>query len=55
MVVGAIMAMVPVALGCASTLYTFYPPLIGSALFYIGLVLVIIGFLDRGRADDDAR
>jgi len=29
-VAGAIMAMVPVALGRASVLYTFYPPLTGS-------------------------
>jgi cytochrome c oxidase subunit 1 len=42
-VVGAIMAMVPVALGRASVLYTFYPPLIGSAFYYIGVVLVVVG------------
>ena len=27
----------------ASVLYTFYPPLIGSPWFYIGLVLVVVG------------
>ena len=42
-VAGAIMAMVPVALGRASVLYTFYPPLIGNAFYYIGVVLVVIG------------
>jgi cytochrome c oxidase subunit 1 len=42
-VVGAIMAMVPVALGRASVLYTFYPPLIGNAFYYIGVVLVVVG------------
>src|SRR6185437_8896505 len=42
-VVGAIMAMVPVALGRASVLYTFYPPLIGSPFYYIGVVLVVVG------------
>jgi len=42
-VAGAIMAMVPVALGRASVLYTFYPPLIGSAFYYIGVVLVVVG------------
>jgi len=42
-VLGAIMAMVPVALGRASVLYTFYPPLIGSAFYYIGVVLVVVG------------
>src|SRR5690242_20428132 len=33
---GALIAMVPVALGRASVLYTFYPPLIGHPLYYIG-------------------
>ena len=42
-VAGSIMAMVPVALGRASVLYTFYPPLIGNAFYYIGLVLVVVG------------
>jgi cytochrome c oxidase subunit I len=41
--VGAVMAMVPVALGRASVLYTFYPPLIGNAFYYIGVVLVVVG------------
>ncbi|MDB5570234.1 MAG: cytochrome c oxidase subunit [Hyphomicrobiales bacterium] len=38
---GVVMAVVPVLLGRASVLYTFYPPLTGSAWFYIGLVLVV--------------
>jgi cytochrome c oxidase subunit 1 len=42
-VVGAVMAMIPVALGRASVLYTFYPPLIGNAFYYIGVVLVVVG------------
>jgi cytochrome c oxidase subunit I len=42
-VVGAITAMVPVALGRASVLYTFYPPLVGNAFYYIGVVLVVVG------------
>jgi cytochrome c oxidase subunit I len=42
-VVGAVTAMVPVSLGLASVLYTFYPPLIGSPFYYIGLVLVVVG------------
>jgi cytochrome c oxidase subunit 1 len=42
-VVGAITAMVPVALGRASVLYTFYPPLIGNPFYYIGVVLVVVG------------
>ncbi len=40
---GAVMAMVPVALGRASVLYTFYPPLIGNPFYYIGVVLVVVG------------
>lgn len=42
-VVGAIVAMIPVAIGRASVLYTFYPPLIANALYYIGIVLVVVG------------
>ena len=41
-IAGAITAMAPVALGRASVLYTFYPPLIGSAFYYIGVVLVVM-------------
>lgn len=40
-VIGVVMAIVPVLLGRASVLYTFYPPLTASAWFYIGLVLVV--------------
>jgi cytochrome c oxidase subunit 1 len=36
-------AMVPVALGLASVLYTFYPPMIGNPFYYIGVVLVVVG------------
>ena len=42
-VAGAVMASVPVALGRASVLYTFYPPMIANAFFYIGVVLVVVG------------
>ncbi|CAN7545208.1 b(o/a)3-type cytochrome-c oxidase subunit 1 [Trinickia sp. LjRoot230] len=42
-VVGAVMAMVPVSLGQASVLYTFYPPMIGSPYYYLGVVLVVVG------------
>src|SRR5262249_55910450 len=41
-VAGVVMAVIPIALGDASVLYTFYPPLTGSAWFYIGLVLVVV-------------
>jgi cytochrome c oxidase subunit 1 len=42
-IVGAVMAMVPVSLGLASVLYTFYPPMIGSPFYYLGIVLVVVG------------
>src|SRR6202046_5167934 len=41
--VGAVTAMVPVSLGLASILYTFYPPMIGNPFYYIGVVLVVVG------------
>jgi cytochrome c oxidase subunit I len=42
-VIGTVAAIVPVALGRASVLYTFYPPLIGHPFYYIGVVLVVVG------------
>ena len=41
--IGALIAMVPVSLGRASVLYTFYPPLIGNPFYYLGIVLVVVG------------
>ncbi|AWM86564.1 b(o/a)3-type cytochrome-c oxidase subunit 1 [Microvirga sp. 17 mud 1-3] len=41
--VGAVTAMIPVSMGLASVLYTFYPPLIGNPFYYIGVVLVVVG------------
>jgi cytochrome c oxidase subunit 1 len=41
--VGTVTAMVPVSMGRASVLYTFYPPLIANAFYYIGVVLVVVG------------
>jgi len=40
---GALLAVATVASGAASVLYTFYPPLIGSPFYYIGVVLVVVG------------
>jgi cytochrome c oxidase subunit 1 len=40
---GAVTASAPVALGRASVLYTFYPPMIANAFYYIGVVLVVVG------------
>jgi cytochrome c oxidase subunit 1 len=42
-VCGALMASAPVAAGRASVLYTFYPPLVGSVYYYLGVVLVVVG------------
>ena len=42
-IAGTVMASVPMAMGRASVLYTFYPPLIASPLYYLGVVLVVVG------------
>jgi len=42
-VVGVVAAVVPIALGQATVLYTFYPPLIGNVFYYLGVVLVVVG------------
>ena len=42
-VLGTVTAMVPVSMGLATVLYTFYPPLVGNAFYYIGVVLVVVG------------
>lgn len=42
-VLGTVTAMIPVSLGKASVLYTFYPPLIAHPAYYIGVVLVVAG------------
>ena len=43
MVVGLLMTAVPLLLDQATVLYTFYPPLKASWLFYVGLTLVVVG------------
>ena len=40
---GTAMAATTVALGRASVLYTFYPPMIASSFYYFGVVLVVVG------------
>ena len=42
-IVGVVMAVIPILMGKASVLFTFYPPLMASPWFYIGLVLVVAG------------
>ena len=43
MVIGLLMAAVPILMNLATVLFTFYPPLQASPWFYIGLTLVVIG------------
>lgn len=42
-VLGTVVAATPVAFGKASVLYTFYPPMVGSVFYYLGVVLVVVG------------
>jgi len=43
MVVGLVIAAVPLLLNQASVLYTFYPPLQAPWYYYVGLTLVVVG------------
>ncbi len=43
MVAGLALAAAPLLLDNATVLYTFYPPLKASSLFYIGLTLIVVG------------
>ena len=43
MVIGTVMAAIPILLNLATVLYTFYPPMQASVFFYLGLVFVVIG------------
>src|SRR3981081_4153528 len=43
LVLGLVVAVVPIFLGRASVLYTFYPPLIASPFYYGGVLLVFAG------------
>jgi cytochrome c oxidase subunit 1 len=43
MVVGLLMAAVPLLANAATVLYTFYPPLEANWAFYLGLTLVVVG------------
>ena len=37
------MALATVAAGKATVLYTFYPPLLGSPYYYLGILIAVIG------------
>ncbi len=43
MIVGLVMAAIPILLNKATVLYTFYPPLKADPFYYIGLTLVVVG------------
>ena len=43
MVVGLVMAAIPLLLNLATVLYTFYPPMQAPWYFYLGLTLVVVG------------
>jgi len=40
---GVVLAAVPLLSGKASVLYTFYPPMVAHAAFYIGATLLVVG------------
>ena len=40
---GAAMALATVAAGKANVLYTFYPPLLGSPYYYLGILVAVVG------------
>ncbi len=42
-IAGTAMAAVTMAAGKASVLYTFYPPMLASPFYYVGVVLVVVG------------
>jgi cytochrome c oxidase subunit I len=42
-VAGVVTATMPIFLNQATVLYTFYPPLVGNAFYYLGLLLVVLG------------
>ena len=42
-IAGAAMAIATVAAGHATVLYTFYPPLLGSPFYYLGILIAVIG------------
>lgn len=41
--VGVVLAALPLALGKASVLFTFYPPMQANVLFYLGATLLVVG------------
>ncbi|MCW2949378.1 MAG: heme/copper-type cytochrome/quinol oxidase, subunit 1, partial [Thermoleophilia bacterium] len=50
MVLGCVLVIIPLLLGKASVLYTFYAPMQASPVFYIGLALFVVGSWIGGAA-----
>ncbi len=50
MLVGVVVTAIPMLANKATVLYTFYPPLQASPLFYLGLVLVVVSTWVTGLA-----
>ncbi|MET4493132.1 cbb3-type cytochrome c oxidase subunit I [Bradyrhizobium sp. LA7.1] len=42
-IAGAVLAFVTAAAGKATVLYTFYPPMLGSPYYYLGILVAILG------------
>jgi len=40
---GTVLAAIPILLGQANVLYTFYPPLLANPMFYLGAAILVIG------------
>jgi cytochrome c oxidase subunit 1 len=42
-IIGFVLAVIPILMNDASVLYTFYPPMAASPMYYIGLVFIVLG------------
>ncbi|MDM5227534.1 cbb3-type cytochrome c oxidase subunit I [Cytobacillus sp. NJ13] len=42
-ILGFVLAVIPILMNEASVMYTFYPPMAASPIFYIGLVFIVLG------------
>ncbi|WP_062106691.1 cbb3-type cytochrome c oxidase subunit I [Bacillus niameyensis] len=42
-IIGFVLAVIPIIMNEASVLYTFYPPMAASPIYYVGLVFIVLG------------
>ncbi|SHG22036.1 cbb3-type cytochrome c oxidase subunit I [Ornithinibacillus halophilus] len=42
-IVGFVIAVIPLIMGDANVMYTFYPPMAASTWYYVGLVFIVLG------------